>query len=225
MIKNIIAAAALGAAAIGAQASTNLIANGGFDSTYSATSYIYNGTPASVAAAHVRVPVIAGTVADWTGSFVSIATNSREWGYPNTLARFNASTQGGYVAGLQADGVLSQDIDLAPGTYTLTWLDANRGASQNYNVSLSYDGGSTIYGSSTHHTTVPRGGWNLETLTFRTTGGEGLLSFIGGTTYPRVDATSLIDNVQLTAVPEPSALVLMAMGTLGLLAWRRRAQV
>jgi len=31
--------------------------------------------------------------------------------------------------------------------------------------------------------------------------------------------------VSVTAVPEPTALLMMGVGTLGLLAWRRRAQV
>jgi hypothetical protein len=53
----------------------------------------------------------------------------------------------------------------------------------------------------------------------------GLLSFKGLTSYQYTDATSFIDNVSVSAVPEPTSLMLMAMGTLGLLAWRRRAQV
>ncbi len=217
MIKKILVAAAVAAATIGAQASTNLVANGGFDG--STSGYVYNGDPASVAALHIGIPIQAGTVADWSGSFVSITSSSSPWGTPSSLSGFNAATFGGYIAGVQSDAVLSQSLDLAAGTYLLTWSDANRGADQNYAVSF----GGTTYHS---YTTVGGAGWNTEALQFTTTGGIGELSFTGGTLFKNTDATSFIDNVSLTAaVPEPASLLMMAVGTLGLLAWRRRAQV
>ena len=69
-----------------------------------------------------------------------------------------------------------------------------------------------------------RAGWTTESVTFSTLGGTGL-SFMGDTSFHNTDATSFIDNVAVTAVPEPTSLLMMAVGTLGLLAWRRRAQV
>jgi hypothetical protein len=216
MIKNILVAAAFGAAAIGAQAATNLVSNGGFDGTTG--DYTYNDAPASVTAYYGSVPETANTVADWTGSFVSIASSSNAWGTPSSLNGFNPASSGGYVAGVQADGVLSQQLGLAAGTYVMTWSDADRGANQTYSVSF----GGTTYQS---YTTVGGAGWGTESLVFTTTGGTGLLSFTGLTSFNNTDATSFIDNVSVSAVPEPASLLMMAVGTLGLLAWRRRSQI
>ena len=181
--------------------------------------YIYNGAPASVTTYYGGVPTLVGTVADWTGSFVSIASSSSPWGNPSGLAGFNAATFGGYVAGVQADGVLSQSLDLAPGTYTLTWSDANRGANQTYSVAFA----GTTYDT---YTTVGGAGWTTESLTFTTTGGLGDLSFVGDTSFGERDATSFIDNVTLTAaVPEPASLLMLMVGVMGLVGWRRRAQI
>jgi len=216
MIKKILVAAAVAAATIGAQASTNLVSNGSLDGTTG--DYTYNSAPPSVTTYYGSVPVTTGTVTDWTGSFVSITSSSGPWGTPSSLSGFDQATFGNYIAGVQADGVLSQQLDLAAGTYQLTWSDANRGADQTYSVS--FDG--VTYKS---YSTVGGTGWGTESLIFTTGGGTGLLSFAGDTSFHDRDATSFIDNVSLTAVPEPASLLMMAVGTLGLLAWRRRAQV
>lgn len=226
MIRNILAAAAIGAAAAGAQAApVNLVGNGALDSSYTGGSYTYNGVPASVAANYCcGVPTTPGTVSGWDGSFVSIASGSGPWNTPGSLAHFDAATQGGFVAGIQADGVLEQTFtDLAAGTYLLSWVDANRGADQNYAVS--FTGGGVDYFGSTAFSTTSSAGWKVERLVFTTSGGAGVLSFAGGTIWGRPsDATSLIDNVQLSAVPEPASLLTMSLATLGLLAWRRRTR-
>jgi hypothetical protein len=220
MIKKILVAAAFGAAAVGAQASSNLVLNGGFDGTTS--SYVYNAAPTSVATYYGSVPTQARTVDDWTGSFVSIASNSGDWGNPSGLANFDASTSGGYVAGVQADGVLSQALTLDAGTYLLTWSDANRsGTGSNESYSVSFDG--VTY---TTVATQAGAGWESEAVVFTLgAAATGELSFTGLTSYQNTDATSFIDNVSVSAVPEPASLLLMAVGTLGLLAWRRRAQI
>ena len=226
MIKKILAAAAIGAAAMGAQAApVNLVTNGGLDSTYTDGSYTYNGVPVSVAANYSgSVPSTPGTVNGWDGTFVSIASGSDPWNTPSSLANFNTATQGGFVAGIQADGVLEQTFtDLAAGTYLLTWVDANRGDDQNYTVS--FTGANVDYFGSTAFSTTDSTGWKVEQLVFTTTGGAGTLSFTGGTFWGQSDSTSLIDNVQLLAVPEPTSLLMMALASLGLVAWRRRAQV
>ena len=218
MFKKIFIAAAIGAVAMGAQASTNLVSNGEMNGTTS--DYIYNAAPGTVTSNYGAVPTDADTVGNWDGSFVSIASNSSPWGNPSGLANFDAATQGGYVAGVQADGTLSQTLNLAEGEYTLTWVTANRGnANQNYLVQF---GGTTI----DNVTTTEGAGWTTESVTFTTAGGTGL-SFVGQSVYnsSNDDATSFIDNVSVTAVPEPASLLMMAVGTLGLLAWRRRAQV
>ncbi|MEP6503011.1 MAG: PEP-CTERM sorting domain-containing protein [Betaproteobacteria bacterium] len=215
MFKKIMIAAAFGAAALSAQASTNLVGNGSFDGT--TADYSYNGSPASVAALGIGVPITTGTVADWDGTFVSITSTSGPWGNPSGLSGFNASF-GDYVAGVQSDGTLSQSLNLLAGTYTLTWSDANRGADQSFSVLL----GGDLLGS---YTTVGGAGWNTETLTFTTNGGAVDLTFRGDTLFANRDATSFIDNVSLTAVPEPASLLMMFVGVMSLVVWRRRGQI
>ena len=216
MFKKIFIAAAIGAAAMSAQATAPIVQNGSFDG--STSDYVYNAAPASVTAYYGVVPTQSGTVGYWSGSFVSIASNSGPWGNPSGLANFDAATQGDYVAGVQADGTLSQALTLAEGEYTLSWTTANRGADQTYSVLF---GGKQV----DQVTTIAGAGWTTETVTFRTLAGGTGLSFVGDTSFQNTDATSFIDNVTVTAVPEPTSLLMMAIGTLGLLAWRRRAQV
>ena len=222
MIKNILAAAAIGVVAMGAQAAgANEVLNGSFDAnvaSYQGNSYVYSAAPASVTQFYGgTVPTAANPVDDWTGSFVSIAANSGPWNTPSGLSGFDAATQGGFVAGVQADGTLSQALNLAAGEYTLSWTTANRGADQTYSALFA---GAQV----DKVTTIAGAGWTTESVTFSTLGGTGL-SFVGDTSYQNTDATSFIDNVSVTAVPEPASLLMMVVGTLGLLAWRRRAQV
>ena len=218
MIKNILAAAALGAAALGAQAApASLVSNGSLDSSYAGGSYTYNGVPASVVANYCcSVPTTPGTVSGWDGSFVSIASNSGPWNSPNYLSGFDASAQGGYIAGVQSDGTLTQNLTLAAGDYMLTWTTANRGADQTYSVLFNGEQIDQV-------STTTSEGWTTQTVFFSTAGGTDL-SFVGNTTFNERDATSFIDNVSVTAVPEPTSLLMMAVATLGLLAWRRRTQ-
>jgi len=217
MFKKIFIAAAIGAVAMGAQATAPIVLNGSFDG--STSDYVYNAPPASVATYYGAVPTQGGTVADWFGSFVSIASDSGPWGNPSGLANFNAPTFGDYVAGVQADGVLSQSLTLAEGTYLMTWSNADRGANQTYGVSFDGVTYKTV-------TTQSGAGWSTESVEFTLTQKtSGDLSFTGETSFQNTDATSFIDNVSVTAVPEPTSLLMMAFGTLGLLAWRRRAQV
>lgn len=220
MIKNILLAAALAAVSHGAQASTNVVQNGGLDGVTSG--YVYNGVAPSIQAAMPGFGYTDGVVQGWTGSFVSIASGNGAWGSPSTLPG-GGSQLGGSVAGIQADGTLSQLLTLDAGTYVLTWLDANRygGSNQSYAVSFNGDALST-----TAFDTTVGGGWHQESLTFtvaeQTTGD---LTFAGLKGWTTGDATAFIDNVSLSAVPEPTSTLMLAIGVLGLVAWRRRAQV
>ena len=199
MIKNILVAAAMGAVAFSAQA--NELSNGSFESNSLGGSEYCYGCSAT----------------DWNASLL-ITANSSAWGNPsaNDAAAFNLGTT---VAGLQNTRTLSSDFTFVAGhTYELTWDDAGRSGydSQTYTVSA---GGVTFanFGTSAGQA------WSEHTETFTATG-AGALTFAG---HQTTDGTSFIDNVSVitTAVPEPTSLLMMAIGTLGLLAWRRRAQV
>jgi hypothetical protein len=200
MIKNILVAAAFGATAFAAQA--NEVANGSFESSSSATgSYCYGSNC---------------TVADWNASLL-IASSSGPWGNPG----YNNPTAiplGNWVAGLQNNGTLTSDVTIVAGqAYTLTWDDAGRSSYYDHAYDVSV-GGVTFE----NLTTSAGQAWSAHSETF-TALTSGSLTFTGQ--YITPDGTTFIDNVSLSAVPEPTSLLLMAAGTLGLLAWRRRAQV
>ena len=196
MIKNIFVAAAFAVAGFSAQA--NDLSNGGFESNnLGGNEYGYGYS-----------------AADWSAPLL-ITSGSGAWGVPSaTAGTFNL---GNFVAGIQQNQVLTSDFAFVAGqSYTLTWDDAGRAgyANQTYTVSA---GGTTF----ADFGTVSGQAWGEHTETFTATS-NGALSFAG---HDAVDGTTFIDNVSVSAVPEPTSLMLMALGTLGLLAWRRRAQV
>src|SRR5437764_1003065 len=82
---------------------------------------------------------------------------------------------------------------------------ANRGADQTYSVLFNGEQIDKV-------STTTSAGWTTETVFFSTDGGSDL-SFVGNTTFDQRDATSFIDNVSVTAVPEPTSLLMMAMAT------------
>ena len=209
MFKKIITAAAIGLAAFGAQASANLLANGGLENaSIDGGDFCYSALSTNCSAT------------GWSADLL-ISSTSGAWGNPSAQA--GSIDIGNVVAGLQDDRTLTSNFALVAGqTYTLTWDDANRtgyyygayGDPETYNVEVA---GSTV-GTYTVSTNV----WAAHSLTF-TAAEDGLLSFNGQ--YLTYDGTAFIDNVSLSAVPEPANVALMLMGALGLVAWRRRSQV
>lgn len=208
---------ALALSATSAHASTNLLQNGSFEASSPASnqdgSYCYNSYPSNVEC---------GTaVPSWTGTFVLIAADSGPWGSPQTIAG-SALIDGHAVAGIQGNSSLSQGVTLSAGTYTLSWADTNRNGYYNqfYDVLL----GSVTLGS---FSTAVGDAWTTRSLNF-TVGTSGLQTLtFAGLERGGIDATSFIDNVQLTsAVPEPSdlALVLAGLAVVGSLARRRVAR-
>ena len=199
MIKNIFVAAAFGVAALGAQA--NEIANGDFESSSSSTgSYCYGSNC---------------SVADWTAPLL-IAASSDPWGNPSATA--GAIGLGNWVAGIQNNQVLSSDFDFVAGhTYTLTWDDAGRASYDTHSYDLTAAGNTFA-----EYTTTAGQAWSEHSVSF-TAYSDADLTFSGVNTR---DGTTFIDNVSVTttAVPEPTSLLMMAVATLGLLAWRRRTQ-
>ncbi|MFZ5526786.1 MAG: PEP-CTERM sorting domain-containing protein [Pseudomonadota bacterium] len=202
---------------LSAQASTNLLQNGSFEASSTASSqdgsYCYNNFPSNVEC---------GTaVPSWTGTFVLIAADSGPWGTPQNLGN-NALIDGHVVAGIQGNSSLSQSVSLSAGSYTLSWVDTNRNGYDNqfYDVLL----GSVTLGS---FSTTVGDAWTTRSLTF-TVGTSGLQTLtFAGLERGGIDGTSFIDNVQLTsAVPEPSdlALVLAGLAVVGSVARRRAAR-
>ena len=221
MIKNILVAAAFGVAAFGAQANT--LANGSFESAAFGGEYCY-GTSCGIADWSVEANPNVGA---WTGP-VLISSTSGAWGNPHANA--NGALLGNYVLGLQntstdiAGGVssgLTSSFNVVAGQlYELSWDDAGRAgyAGHQYEISM----GGVDLGL---FATASGQAWGVHEITF-TALTSGALTFTGLTGGASgYDGTTFIDNVSVSAVPEPTSLMLMAFGTLGLLAWRRRAQV
>jgi len=156
----------------------------------------------------------AGVVSGWDG-VVYVQTHSGAWQDPGSQA--NSAGLGGMIAGVQGASSLTSDFLFTVGqTYLVSWEDAGRayGGSQQYIVTA---GGVTDATTFTTNAT----GWTQHSFEFTATSNSALV-FQG---QIAADRTSFFDNVTATAVPEPTSLLMMAIGTLGLLAWRRRAQV
>jgi hypothetical protein len=192
----------MGAAMASHAASVNEVSNGSFEQP-GQTGYCYTNAPGCQAA-------------PWTGTFELIAANNGPWGNPSSRPN-SALIDGAVVAGLQNGSNMAQNLTLAAGTHTLSWVDANRAGYddlQTYRVSF----GATTLGN---FTSVIANGWTTHSVSFTTGASTDSLSFQG---FGTGDRTAFIDNVQLTtAVPEPQSLALVFAGlaVVGSLARRR----
>jgi len=237
-MKKIALITAIAAAAITATpavAATNLVKNGGFETT-SRTGNFQIGTP--------------GTVSDWTtaGGYnllfnAAIATTVNAVGaydYTNLekLWSANASKQGGNFVALDGDadvrGAFSQTINglTAGQQYVLSFewgagqLQSRIGATTEQ---LQYSLGSSVFTTAIlNNASQGFTGWNTVTRTFTATGASQVLSFLSIGTPTGLPPIALLDNVSLTAaVPEPAtwAMMLVGFGMIGASARYRRRNV
>ncbi len=212
-VKSVLVLSALGAA-LAAQAAT--VTNGSFEQPGSfspgQSSYCYTS-----AAVDINIQCT-DSVPGWTGKFQLIAADSASWQTPNSRPN-SGLIDGNVVAGLQVVSSLSQDLLLSAGTYSLSWVDANRGGQadfQSYEVLLDTVSLGTF-------TTQQSQGWSQRSVTFTAGAGIKTLSFLGLNPNNN-DQTTFIDNVALTsAVPEPQSLALglAGVGVAGALMRRR----
>ena len=175
-----------------AQASPEMVTNGSFEApgfALPAGSYCYLNLPG----------LECGSVPSWSGAFPLMLSNSGPWGNPGTPF-------GDVLIGLQNTSNADQSLALSAGTYSLSWSDAGRGnygtGAEQYQVSFD---GVTLASS-----TVAMGAaWQTHTLTFAASG-AGVLSFQGLSSGG--DSTAFIDNVSVSAVPEPEVFGMMLLG-------------
>ncbi len=103
--------------------------------------------------------------------------------------------------------LLSQSFNVsAPGQYLLTWYD-NAAAGYFHQYSVSVTGNSPVSFSGTGSAAT----WASRSLFLTLAAGSNTLTFVAG-----VGSDSLVDNVSLVAVPEPSTY-LAGIGALGML--------
>ncbi len=209
-LKTLLTASCLVAAAVSAplaaSATAQLIANGGFEDTaLSPGAYSYPGQSGG----WTPEP---NPLDSWTYNWAPLINMgaASPWGLPSSG---NASVQ---FAGVQGGSSIEQSFSVtagqAAGALQLTWIDTGRsnfGGDQTYEVLIN---GSAL---STTYTTTPGSTWNLESadLAGLLHNGVNTIEFLG---LSQTDNTAFIDDVSITAVPEPAAWALMLVGFGGL---------
>jgi len=153
---------------------------------------------------------------------IVIATNGSAYGAPT-------APEGVQVAVLKMAGAtLSQTLTgLTPGTYELSWMDAARSSGGNpYQLLVDSQ---VVFGGATGFLPTSTTAFASRTSSsFTVTGTSATVKFfgvgIGSDITDGSDVSTFVDNVTITAIPEPGMIVLTATGLLGLLAyaWRRR---
>ena len=199
-MKSLFIASALALAAAGsAQAATNLVINGSFES----------GTGGL------------GSFSGWQTQFGDAATfvdSSGQTG--NQPGQASSGLWSAYFGSTAASGgaTISQSLTTAPGqSYVLTFDLANDNAGQPAaNAFVARIDGQTLFSFSQ----LPRQNYIHETATFTAAGSSSLLSFFGSNDNGYLQ----LDNVAVTAVPEPLMATQWLAGLLSLgLVLKRRA--
>ena len=105
-------------------------------------------------------------------------------------------------------GVISETFTLGQGTYSLSLFEAARSgfATSSYTIQAN---GITIGGDSASSTSFV----NYTTSNFNFAGGSLTLTFTS-TGSPTQDSTTFLDNVTLSAVPEPASFAMLGFGLL-----------
>jgi hypothetical protein len=178
-----------------------------------------------------------GTTAD-NGGAVGQYGGLQLWGPGTGVANgLTTSPAGGWFVAMDGafqPGAVSQQVTgLTAGTQYNVGFWWAAGQQYTFGPPGTYDSWQVSLGSQTLSTAtvnVPYqgfSGWMYSTLTFTATASSEALSFlaVGGPNAPSLPPFALLDGVTMNAVPEPSSLVVSAIGTVGFLAFALRRRL
>ncbi|MBU4273323.1 MAG: PEP-CTERM sorting domain-containing protein [Planctomycetes bacterium] len=205
--------------AVVAQAGTITIANAGFE------------TPPDVLDGPIKIWTVTGMTANSTGPLGGVTPFDT---YMGILKSGNPSNPGSIKQTLM-DGVNPYHFAAIGDSVSISLYEARRddNAWVGHGVYIEFTNSDTTVLNTYQSTVDPGQTWTLRTLTYTATTasdlGKDMYLTIANTTTsqsPWYDGGVLVDNVSAsyTPIPEPSTLVLLAAGLVGLLcyAWRKR---
>lgn len=192
-------------------AQTNLIVNGGFESL--------TNPPALTTTAdgdYYRLEPDGTWLDGWNAVLVSGTTGL---GVVPAIYRGISAASGAHYLIFETSGIqLTQTISLEGGTSYVFSFDAARETASATSFTLGLTDGSDAILNETFSVTTGAGVWDTYTYEFTAANtADYTLSF------QRISRRAAIDNVSLTAVPEPAMYAaLLGAGALGFAVWRRR---